>query len=164
MPNPSTKPQGSQQPAGKGYERRDINAKWIFGIVGFLLIAGLVVHFCLAGIVERLERKPTPTDQWTGTRRDGGTGENKSFPRLQLAPPEDLKRFRAREDEELNSYGWIDRTAGVVRIPIGRAMELVLQRGLPTRSGTDAGPLGPSSYQLQQERPNHPQPEIQKEK
>ena len=163
MPSPSAKPQGRQQPGGKGYEKRDANAKWIFGIVGFLLLAGLVVHFCLAGVVERLERKPTSTDQWTGTRRDG-TVENKSFPQLQLAPPEDLKRFLARQNEELNSYGWIDRTAGVVRIPIVRAMELVLEQGLPTRSGTNAGPLGPSSYQLQQERPNHPQPEIQEEK
>ena len=38
----------------------------------------------------------------------------------------------AQQSQKLNSYGWIDRSRGVVRIPIGRAMDLILQRGLPT--------------------------------
>ncbi len=33
----------------------------------------------------------------------------------------------------LHSYGWVDQKAGVVRIPIDRAMLLLLQRGLPAR-------------------------------
>jgi hypothetical protein len=46
-------------------------------------------------------------------------------PRLQTSPLEDLKALRAAEAERLGSYGWVDRKAGVVRIPIERAMELV---------------------------------------
>ncbi len=43
-----------------------------------------------------------------------------------LAPvSEDLKVLRAREDSELNSYHYIDKTKGTVRLPITRAMELV---------------------------------------
>jgi hypothetical protein len=38
---------------------------------------------------------------------------------------EDLKDLRAREDEQLHSYRYIDRAAGTVRIPIERAMELL---------------------------------------
>ncbi len=38
---------------------------------------------------------------------------------------EDLKNLRAREDGQLNSYQYVDRTAGTVRIPIERAMELI---------------------------------------
>ena len=34
----------------------------------------------------------------------------------------------------LNSYGWVDQKAGVVHIPIDRAMTLLLQRGLPARA------------------------------
>ena len=52
-----------------------------------------------------------------------------------------------------------ERTAGIVRIPIDRAMELVLQRGLPVRSGTNRNETGPSSYQLQQQRSQFAQPE-----
>src|SRR5438132_4494267 len=44
-----------------------------------------------------------------------------------------LQQLRATEDALLNTYGWIDRENGVVHIPIQRAMDLVLQRGLPVR-------------------------------
>jgi hypothetical protein len=38
-----------------------------------------------------------------------------------------LTELRAKEDAELGSYGWVDRKKGIVRIPIDRAMELVVQ-------------------------------------
>ncbi|HEU6448094.1 MAG TPA: hypothetical protein VFV23_06640 [Verrucomicrobiae bacterium] len=34
------------------------------------------------------------------------------------------------QNAQLNSYGWVDRSNGIVRIPIEHAMDLVLQRGL----------------------------------
>jgi hypothetical protein len=46
-------------------------------------------------------------------------------PRLQTSPERDLAALRAAEDETLGGYGWVDRPAGVVRIPIDRAMTLV---------------------------------------
>jgi hypothetical protein len=46
----------------------------------------------------------------------------------QLEPvSNDLLSLRAREDAQLHSYGYIDRSRGVVRIPIERAMELLAQ-------------------------------------
>lgn len=51
----------------------------------------------------------------------------------------------AAQNQKLNSYGWEDRSRGIVHIPIGRAIDLLLQRGLPARtngiSGTDGTPL-----------------------
>lgn len=49
-------------------------------------------------------------------------------PRLQIAPPVDLAQKRKADDAVLNSYGWIDRSSGTVRIPIDRAMELLAER------------------------------------
>src|SRR4051812_28868569 len=46
---------------------------------------------------------------------------------------EALKQLRATEDARLTTYGWLDRENGVVHIPIDRAIDMVLQRGLPTR-------------------------------
>jgi hypothetical protein len=46
-------------------------------------------------------------------------------PRLQVTPSDDLDGIRAAEIERLSSYGWVDRKAGVVHIPIERAMALV---------------------------------------
>lgn len=56
-------------------------------------------------------------------------------PRLQLSPRADMAELRAAEDKILNNYGWIDKEKGVVRIPIERAMEITIQRGLPARQG-----------------------------
>ncbi len=42
-----------------------------------------------------------------------------------LDPVGDLAQLRQREDERLNTYAWVDRDPGVVRIPIERAMELL---------------------------------------
>ena len=117
----------------------------------------------LAGMLHAFKSGPPPTDRWQPIRRKLPPAAPPS-PRLQLAPPADLQTFRAREEAELNSYGWINRTAGVVRIPIDRAMELVLQEGLPVRSGTNQYQAGPSSYQLIQKRPEHREREIQGEK
>lgn len=161
MPNLDAKPQGKPRRTGASYEKRDANAKWIFGIVAFLLVAGLIMHFVLAGVMERLGKEPSSTDAWDGTRRGReARWQAKSVPQLQIMPAMDLSNFRAREETELNSYGWIDRTAGVVRIPIGRAIDLLLERGLPTRSGTNPPATGPSAYELQQQRPQSGQAEI----
>ena len=54
-------------------------------------------------------------------------------PRLQTHPRQDLSDLLAREDGLLTSYGWVDRNAGIVRIPIDAAMKLTLERGLPAR-------------------------------
>ena len=39
------------------------------------------------------------------------------------------------EDAVLHSYGWVDKNAGIVRIPIERGDEAHGQRGLPARAG-----------------------------
>jgi hypothetical protein len=60
-------------------------------------------------------------------------------PRLLTKPGADLAAMRAEEDQILNSYGWIDRERGIVRLPIGRAITLLAQKGLPTRSEAGDG-------------------------
>ena len=54
-------------------------------------------------------------------------------PRLQVAPGQELQQGRAAAEEILGSYGWVNKEAGIVRIPIARAMELLVERGLPSR-------------------------------
>jgi hypothetical protein len=52
---------------------------------------------------------------------------------LQRDPKQDRQEMSTEQDAILNNYGWVDKEAGVVRIPIERAIELTLERGLPTR-------------------------------
>lgn len=68
-------------------------------------------------------------------------------PRLEVRPTGELEKLRATEQKQLDSYGWIDRPAGIARIPIDRAMELLVERGLPDVGGQQT-PL-----QLMQARP-----------
>jgi len=51
-------------------------------------------------------------------------------------PLEEMKELRTIWDKQLNGYSWVDEQGGVVRIPIGEAKKLLLQRGLPTRDGS----------------------------
>ena len=142
---------GKQESAASRYEESDANAKWIFGVVAFLVLCGFVMHFCLERFTAGQQTKITAFT--TRPRIElGAAPEQTPYPRLQISPPLDLQEFRAREEIELNTYGWIDRTAGVVRIPIDRAMDLVLQRGFPVRTSTNESHAGPSSYDLQLQR------------
>ena len=54
-------------------------------------------------------------------------------PLLQVDEVGDQKAFREEQDERLNSYGWANKQAGTVRIPIERAMSLLMKKGLPAR-------------------------------
>ena len=51
-------------------------------------------------------------------------------PTLQTDPAQDLARLRAREEELLNTYYWVDKQNGIVHIPIAEAMKQVVARGL----------------------------------
>jgi len=142
----------AEAPQREEHEKRDASAKWIFGLVLFLFISGLAIHGILAGYLSSLKASPTATDQWGGAAKVQPQPQTQNVPRLQVSPPLDLQKFQAQEELKLNTYGWINHTAGVVRLPIQKAMELILQEGLPTRSGSNADQNGPSSYQLIQHR------------
>lgn len=68
------------------------------------------------------------------------------FPKPNLDIDDDhgerMKLYEA-QTAELNSYGWVNRSNGIVHIPIERAMDLILVRGLPTdtNSQTKETPL-----------------------
>jgi hypothetical protein len=54
-------------------------------------------------------------------------------PRLQVSPAQDLKQMRQTVDAVVNSYHWIDKDAGIVSIPIDRAIQILAEKGLPAR-------------------------------
>ena len=64
-------------------------------------------------------------------------------PRLQVDPALDIFQHRQNEQRVLTSYGWVDEQAGVVRIPIERAIALIAERGLPPTMGRGAAEAPP---------------------
>ena len=65
---------------------------------------------------------------------------NGPAPALLVREPVNLDTLRAREHEELTTYGYADKNAGTYRIPIERAKELMLERNLLPVRGTAAAP------------------------
>jgi hypothetical protein len=151
----SAKPQGTPVKNGVGYEKHDASVGGIFAVVAFMAIAGLTIHLILTGMIKTMKAEPNPANGRSrlAARSPEPAPGRANFPRLQISAPVDLEKFRAQKEAELESYGWVNKTSGIVRVPIDRAMELLLQRGLPTRQSNATPALGPSSLQLQQERP-----------
>jgi hypothetical protein len=115
------------------HEESDVNILAIFGFGGGLMavaVVVLLVIYVLFGFFDGRERATVPAEYPLAAQAPKVPPE----PRLQEQPREDLRELRAREDEILTSYGWVDKNAGVVRIPIDAAMKLTLERGLPART------------------------------
>ena len=55
-------------------------------------------------------------------------------PSLQTQPFRDVYLMRDEEAKKLQSYGWVDQEGGVARIPIDKAMDVMMQRGFPVRA------------------------------
>jgi hypothetical protein len=129
------------------HERSDIN---VFQITGFgigLVISCLVVVFAMwalfAFLAHREEKKNTPLPGDLAQQRrqvppeprlsgvvldsNGRVSPHPVYPRVEL------KELHDDEDAILNSYGWVDPNKGTVRIPIDQAVDIVAQKGLPSK-------------------------------
>ncbi len=109
----------------------DVNAVFVFGLG--LTIAGAIIFFLVWLLFGHFVRR----EAGSGAREFPLAAEQQNRlppePRLQTNPRQDLIDLRAGEDAVLNTYGWVDKADGVVRIPIGEAMRLTVERGLPAR-------------------------------
>jgi hypothetical protein len=128
---------------GPGHEERDVRLRPIVWAGMALIVLAIVVHVGLAWLFDyfterrtRLEGPPVPTAPLAWPR------QLPPGPRLQTDPHQDLRQWLGAEAAILQSYGWVDQEAGIARIPIDRAMELLAERGLPARQGGDATPAG----------------------
>jgi hypothetical protein len=112
-----------------------IRAIALFGVG--LLFLGIAVHFVLVALMNVFSAERSRP---LGVARPlSDVLRQSAEPSLQAAPAQDLEAFRKAEDKVLNEYKWIDKTHGVVRIPIERAMDLVAERGLAAREKDDSG-------------------------
>lgn len=134
--------------ADEGFEHQDLSPNAVYAFLVGLAVAGILVYFVIWGLYhgldayERHHQPPqNPLVQQTETdTRLVQPDAYKKFPQPRLERNEriEINDFRLKEEQTLNSYAWIDQKAGVVRIPITQAMQLIAQRGLPTtpKAGT----------------------------
>jgi hypothetical protein len=126
------------------YEHQDLQSS---GILYFLLsiVVGVVIClFVLGGVFDFLNHRekasqpavnPLLTNVPEDTRHIAPEYPQSAFPdpRLEVDERGQLNSVRLGEENTLHTYGWVDEKTGAVRIPIERAMDLLVQRGLPVR-------------------------------
>lgn len=111
-----------------GYEQRDASPR---GVAWTAVGLAVVIFFSFVGIYAF--EASMARHRGVEMERRSSPNQDIPAPRLQADPAVDLVALRANEDARLHTYGWVDRKAGVVHIPIERAMDLLLDRGLPVR-------------------------------
>lgn len=152
--------------ATPGYETSDVKvtgiAVFVASLVVFLVIF-FVFCFGMGKVINNhLVTVDGPPNKWNNFQyTPEGRGKNLEsnavleqkqlramtarFPTPQLQMDDgnqDVADMHAREDLLLDHYTWIDRQQGAVRIPIGQAIEIIAQRGLPVAaSQQSSGPL-----------------------
>lgn len=109
----------------RSHEEREVSLRtlaWAVGSLTVLTIVTMLAIGWLFGLLLRSERQAeSPVPQLSLDRPPPPA------PRLQVNPYGDLQQMRRSEQDLLSTYGWIDRSAGVVHVPIDRAMELAAQ-------------------------------------
>ena len=112
------------------HERTDWDLRFVFWDAVSLVVC--VAVFLAVSWWIFLQFRDTAANRRLGTAR--GQAVAPPEPRIQVSPTADLQEMLKREQAILHTYGWIDRSRGVVRIPIDRAMQLIAERGLPAEN------------------------------
>jgi hypothetical protein len=130
-------------PAGAAYEHTDVAPGVAYNFAIWLGVAMLVSGAIVYGTFWFLEGRSATLDQSSRTYPLAvGQSQDPPAPRLQVQPFKDVWELKNSQRGALNSYGWVDKATGVVHIPIERAMQITLERGLPVRDTEPASPTG----------------------
>jgi hypothetical protein len=98
--------------------------------------AGHLVYFGLAERERASSPEPSPLAEQYAAKAP-------PEPRLQIHPKTDLDVLHAAEDKVLFGWGWEDKAKGTARVPIERAMQMIVAKNLPARQGPVPWKMGP---------------------
>lgn len=124
-----TPPETTDAAASAGYERRDVRISALIWLGMTVLLSTAAVFIVLWLLLTFYERQAAKADPQLSPRAE--TAPAPPTPHLQEMPVEDLQALQRRDDAILTTYGWADQEQQTVRIPVSRAMDLALERGLP---------------------------------
>ena len=119
---------------------REIDLRALGTFAAALVVTVAFVLVLIQGVLSGFRARATRHDPPPSPLAEANVRHLPPEPRLQPDPLRDMETLRVGEEAALTSYGWVDRGAGVGRIPITRAMDLVLERGLPEPEGPAAPP------------------------
>ncbi len=135
------------------YESRDLNHEAVFY---FLLVLGIgicLVYLIMWGVIRELggsqyaghtTTNPIMTSAEQLKEIGGDPANSFPMPQLQPDPVADLNKFRIREEQNLNTYGWADQAHGRIHIPIETAIDM-MSRSWPADQQQRSPAAQPSS-------------------
>jgi hypothetical protein len=115
------------------HEQSDVNVAGVVVFVIVLVVVGVLIQGAVWVMYRQFERTAASRATAEYPLAVDAMRRLPPEPRLQTDPRDDMANLRRSQDEILESYAWVDRNAGIVRIPIERAMTLIAESGLPTR-------------------------------
>ena len=110
------------------YEQRDLSvgrAVQFLVVIFFTIIGSLIISYFVFLWVLPNQRADLPSVRPEALQR-----QLPPEPRVQGFPMRDWENFIAEETRKTTTYELVDETAGKARIPVERAQELILERGL----------------------------------
>ena len=119
-----------ETPPGAEYEHTDASIGIIAKFLLWLVVSAVVIHVGLGLMYELLIQQSTEVGEPRYPLARGDERRLPPMPRLQQFPPNELYQYRLGEEEMLHNYGWMNKNAGTVHIPIEEAMRLAIDRGV----------------------------------
>ena len=123
-------------PAAQGFETRDANVRGVFTfliILAIVLVVSGLVCWGMFHFFSAHEMNEPATDSPFSGARQLPLG-----PQLQVNPREDWLKFRDEQQKSLETYDWVNRSAGTARVPIEEAMQLLVKKGVPVQGQSPA--------------------------
>ncbi len=129
------------------YEHEDLSASGPIYFMAGLAVICIVLYLIVFGMYRFLDdytktHQPALSPMVTpeSDTRLVTHSDIRTFPEPRLEENErtELRSYSEEEQQRLATYEWVDKSKGIVRIPINRAMDLIVQRGLPVRPAGSA--------------------------
>jgi hypothetical protein len=125
---------------GRPYETQDVELKPVIKfavIMAAVVIASFLVSIPIYWWIEP-ERAPTIHSE----RPEAMQRVLPPEPRVQANPVKDWEEFAKQEEAKVKTYKWVDMNTGKAQIPVERAKEIALEKGLPKPKPTISGTGG----------------------
>ncbi len=126
---------------GPGHERNDVSTRGVVRFLVALAVSAVVIQLGIWGMFRILARQSRSQDRPLTSSVARAMKRLPPAPRLEDRPLAPRTKLNAQENARLTTYGWVDKNAGTVHIPIDRAMDLLSQRGLSERAGPPPPPV-----------------------
>jgi hypothetical protein len=134
-----------------GYEKLDAHVGVVVKFLAWLVLGTGLVMVAMWALLEAYKKMPLPSSE-TERHPLAEARQIPTAPQLEAmkGPHKDWDGHMISEDggpyfntkmwqdwnrrwaDDLSSYGWVDPSAHIVRVPIQRAMEMKLSKGFPT--------------------------------